>query len=342
MIFAVSPGSQGSGKVRFVASIPFILSPGRQLQFAENAVHTLDTDTEVKLEKLQLRYLVSIGPFLTEPEAKNGLERLNAALLWSALELDFGLKYPSELGLIHFYEQPIPIANIEPMSHIGRITGWEETDGYYDADSTVIRPDHKKLVRFEPGQATLTLGIPSGNFLTKLAEALNFRDSANMINDAKLRLAIEIYMGHRFEVSDNAKFIGLVTALEALLPNLEIHPAASEVLSTARSTLLEKRNCHPKASLEWEQINNLLSRMNFLSHESIGVTMRQFALATIERHPDIGESNETSKALKDAYDVRSRLLHDGHTDSALLNEKLSFLQKFVPKLLRALFLDAVS
>lgn len=339
MLFAISAGSDGSGDDRFVASIPFVLSPGNTLQLAETALYSFEGGDHVKLEKLQLRYLASVGPYASEAEAELGLQKLISALLWSALEFSVGLRYPSERGAVHFHEQPLPIPNVEPMAYIGKITGWQATDGHYDADSPIVLPDHKRLVRFEGGQATITVEINSDNFLKTLAEALQFPGAASVANDNKLRLAIEVCAGHRFEISDNAQFVALVTALEALLPDSIVPPAAASALAQARAAVLEARNQHPVESIEWSQVNNLLSRVGKLQHEAIGTSMRSFALAAIQRHPDLGDADTASRALRDAYSVRSRLLHDGHADPALLSEKLSFLRQFVPKLLRALFLE---
>lgn len=339
MLLAISAGSDGSGQERFVASIPFVLSPGSTLQLSETAIHSFEGGGQVKLEKLQLRYSASVGPYVSEAEAQFGLQRLTAALLWSALEFNVGLRYPSERGLVHLHEQPMPILNVEPIAYIGKVTGWQETDGHYDADSPVVRPDHKRLVRFESGRATITAGIGSDNFMKKLAEALEFPKTSAVAEDKKLRLAIEICAGHRFEISDSAQFVALVTALEALLPDSVISAAAANALGSAHAAVLEARKRYPDDSVEWSQVNHLLSRIGKLKQEAIGTSMRNFALAAVQRHPDLGDADETSLALRDAYSVRSRLLHDGHVDSVLLGEKLAFLRQFVPKLLRVLFLE---
>lgn len=238
MLFAISAGSDGSGLERFVASIPFVLSPGSTLQLAETAIHSFEDGGQVKLEKLQLRYAASVGPYASEAEAQFGLQKLTAALLWSALEFNVGLRYPGERGLVHLHEQPIPILNIEPMAHIGKITGWNETDGHYDADTPIVLPDHKRLLRFEGGQATITAGIGSDIFMKKLAEALAFPKTSAVAEDNKLRLAIEICAGHLFEISNNAQFVALVTALEALLPDSAISPAAANALGIAHAAVL--------------------------------------------------------------------------------------------------------
>ena len=79
MILAISPGSEGSGSDRFVASIPFSLSPGSTLQLTNAEAKSFGRSEYVKLEKLQLGYLASIGAYDTEEAAELGLKRLNSA-----------------------------------------------------------------------------------------------------------------------------------------------------------------------------------------------------------------------------------------------------------------------
>lgn len=337
MLLAMSAGSDGSGEARFISSVPFILSPGSKIELAETVSRTLTGGDRLILEKLQLRYSASVGPYKTEAEAEVGLQRLTAALLWSALEFNVGLRYPSGRADVTLHAEPIPISDDSTISYLREVLGWQETDGFYDVDSPVIRPDHKRLVRFEGGSATITAGIGDNNFLEKVAEALEFPCVEKVAESKKLRLAIEVCAAHRFEVSERAKFVALVTALEALVPDSVVSPLAAAALSVARSAVLEVRNKQHDGSVEWTEVDRLLSRISKLKHEAIGTSMRNFALEAVQRHPSLGYPVATASALRDVYSVRSRLLHDGHVDSKLLQEKLTFLSQFVPKLLRLLF-----
>lgn len=342
MLLALSPGSNGTGNDRFTASIPFALSPGSALQLSGDPTCRIEGGEELKIEKLEQRYLASIGPYTSTLEAERGLQRLTAALLWSSLELNVGVRYPSARGLVNLYEIPIAIPTTEPMAYIGKVTGWHEIDGDYDADQSVIRPENKRLVRFEGGQVTLTAGIASNNFLNKLSEALRFSNPVAVVESSKLRLAIEICAGHGFEISPNAQFLVLVTALEALLPDTNIAPPAVQALNVAHSAVLEDRKKYPSNSQEWIEITHLLSRLGKLQHESIGASLRRYTSAIVQRHPDLGAPDITSIALRDAYSARSRLLHDGRVDPALLAQQLEFLKNFVPRLLRALFSETAN
>lgn len=340
MFASLSPGSSGNGPDRYLASIPFVLAPGSELQLTKEATRHIAGGVRINLEKLQLRYCASHGPFTDEAQAEAGMQRLSAALLWAALELNIGLQYPTERGFVQLCEVPIPIPDTEPMAYIGRTAGWEAIDGFFDADCPVVKPEHKRLVRFEGGRATITAGLAPESFMDKLTEALAFPNLLDIAANDKLRLAIEIFTGHRFEISDQTRFIALVTALEALTPAVSIPPAAMAVHAQAHSAMVQARDASGPGTPEREAINRLLSRLGMLKKESIGSSMNQFAATIAAQHPELGFYDEIREALRQAYEVRSRLLHDGKVDPTVLSVRLQFLGMFVPRLLRALFIQA--
>ena len=72
------------------------------------------------------------------------------------------------------------------------------------------------------GRPTLTVGISIENFFKFLSQALSFERLTGVVENLKLKLAIELYAAYRFELSDNAQLITLVSAFESLLRNMEI------------------------------------------------------------------------------------------------------------------------
>jgi hypothetical protein len=57
-----------------------------------------------------------------------------------------------------------------------------------------------------------------------------------------------------------------------------------------------------------------MSRIGNLETESIGYTLRQYAVEVARRAGTLGNPDEIAARLKDTYNVRSRLLHDGVAD----------------------------
>ncbi len=337
MIFAFSPGSEGIGPERYVVSIPFTVAPGRVLNKSANPIIQKMGASTVKLEKLHHLHYLTFGPYATLQRAETGLGNVAAALLWTSLNQEVGIQYAKERKDPIILPDPSPINESGAMGYMLKSPGWEATDGNYDAEYSTVRPDHKRLVRWEAGHVNLTVGVDANRFVAIVGEALQFPGLGAVAADEKLKLAIELYAGHRFELSTSAQFIALVTTLEALLPDLIVSESTSEAIERASEAVLVARNLRARETQEWTDIDRLLSRVGELKRESIGASLRQFVGAAIARNPALGEEQTVLGSLRDAYSTRSRLLHDGSADPQALSAGLTFLRDFVPRLLIALF-----
>ena len=158
-----------------------------------------------------------------------------------------------------------------------------------------------------------------------------------MSDNPKLKLAIELYAAFRFELSENAQLLTLVSSLESLLPDVEIDASAKTALAEATKTIKSVRDNHASGSSEWTLINKLLSRVADLKRQSIGTTLRDYASGIVSRYPELGQPIDIEKKLTQAYSVRSHLLHEGHADDQHVRESLSFLREFVPRFLAVQF-----
>ena len=341
MLFAISPGSTGSGRERYVASVPFVLPGDRVIQVSEPFTSELPGGEVLTLERLQLRYTLSLGSYSTPSGAEAALGKLTAALLWAALACQTSLRYPAERGEVQLHTEPMQMPSSEPMAHIGRTTGWTATDGHYDADLPTVRPEHLRLVRFDGGQARITAGISPANFVTALSEALAWPRLSDLSQFPKIKLAVEVFATHRFEASTNARFLTLVTSLEALLPDERIGATASLALQQARQAALAVRDTYTQGSPEWAQIDHLYSRISKLEQKSIGASLRSYVLAAVSRMPRLGVPDECARRVREAYHVRSRRLHDGFAAPDKLTASTDWLQTFVPALLKGLIQEIV-
>lgn len=342
MLFAISPGTVGNGDERYVATLPFWLSPGSILELPDSVSLVTGETGRLSIEKLHHLYTASLGPFPTMVAAEQGLSQLRAAVLWCAIEFRAGLRYAAHTEAVTLLDEPIKIPNTQPMAHVGKLTGWECTDGHYVAESALIRPEHKRLCRFESGRVTLTAGIAVDRFIAKAEEALSFERIAQVAGDEKLKLAIEVAVSHRFEASDNAQFITLITSLEALLPDLPVSPAAARAVAEASQLIRHKRDGLARADPEWSELERLRSRVEKLNVDSVGEGIRTFVSLVLQRHPELGDHQAIATQVREAYNTRSRLLHDGHVPGDQLRTGLEFLRDFVPRVLRSLFREAAS
>jgi hypothetical protein len=91
-----SSGDGGDGGERYLLYIPFSLSPGRELSNLDidhkYTIYTID-GCEIRFEKNQNYYAITVGPFQTEDQAKLYYPKIKSALLWISLKYLIGIRY---------------------------------------------------------------------------------------------------------------------------------------------------------------------------------------------------------------------------------------------------------
>jgi len=337
VIFAISIGSNGEGDERYVLYIPLSVSPGREISNVD-LNHKFEVgEYEIGFEKSKNFYGLTIGPFASEKQAFKYYPKFKSALLWVSLKCLIGLSSPKQISSVTLMDAAIPVPDEGLIKNITEFAGWETTDGYYDADKCVIRPEHKRLIRWETGRLTVIAGLGSDNFIECVKQAMSFPNPENILTDSKLQLAIELYSSFFFEQSTEAKFIKLVTVLEALSPDFSITDSCKKVLDDVKKNIKIHRNEFDLDSDEWKELNHLLSRVGQLKRTAIGSSMRKYISNILDNNPDLGDKEEVLSKLKDLYNHRSKLLHKGETDKQAIQEGLQFLIGFVPKLLELLY-----
>jgi len=338
------PGSAGFGDARYDAYLPFDLAPGSMLK-VDAAYECAVDDATLRLEKVGAStYTLSSRGFETQDQASAALDELRALLLWYSLQSRAGLRYPSQRGNLTLFDHPqaIPTAPGNGVGHVARARGWDSTDGHYDVNAAVVIPDHKRLLRWASGGVLLSIGIAADSFFNMLRPAIAFRQLRAVTADQKLTLAIEIYAAHRFELGDKARLISLVTSLEALLPEWEVSPPARAALTAAMEIIARYREGFVAGTTDREDLERVHSRLGQLCHEAIGTTLRNYAASVLQRHPSLGDGDQVPRMLRETYDTRSQLLHDGYADPNEVSRGLGFLGDFVPRFLAALFTEVAN
>lgn len=154
----------------------------------------------------------------------------------------------------------------------------------------------------------VTIGVPANTFDVVLSKAINVNLSEKHL------LALELYNMSRFESSLRARLITLVTAVESMIKRQEIAPAMLCHIEKLIQYSLES----DEPLLSADQKRSIIKNLEDLKKESIARACRQF----VKRHM----GNEAKEFVHEAYDIRSRMLHDG-----LIPVGVN-LGQFVPKL----------
>jgi hypothetical protein len=290
---------------------------------------------EIRVDALQHGYAVLAGAFGTPTEAEDYLDKLRSAVAWLALEFKVGINPATKRGVISLWEPQSLEGN--PNLAFLRDTGWEATDGEYDAWDSQVIPDHKRLIRFEGGRASLLVGLSARNWSEALRSALARPRLADVAADERLVLSVALYSESRTLVIPRTRLLTLMIALEVLLPSTQITEEGKAVLEKLKETATSARDAYTKNDSVWKELDRLLSRVRELGRDSIGSTLRKFVASCAERWPLLGDPIELGQKLSRACGVRSELVHTGATDESAFRDALTFLEVFVPTLLRCLF-----
>lgn len=163
--------------------------------------------------------------------------------------------------------------------------------------------------------ATIILGKPLASIATAIDEGLSSKEKGN----EKLLLAMELFASARQESTERSRFIGLVSSLEPL--------SEQEHYSTDLSAVIEQFKGQIKALHLPPRIEkSLMGRTDTLTTESVSSAIRRLVKGTL---PD---DNEALQVITEAYNLRSRILHDGTTD-ADLNEKSRAVEAVVRRII---------
>lgn len=161
----------------------------------------------------------------------------------------------------------------------------------------------------------LIRGKPLASIATAIEEGLSSQARGN----EKLLLAMELFASAKQESTERSRFIGLVSSLEPLAEQQNYTGEVSGMIDRFKDQIKElKLLPHIESSL--------LGRTASLSTESISSAIRRVVKETL---PD---DSEALRIIEDAYNLRSRILHDGTTD-ADLNQKSREVETIVRRVI---------
>jgi len=143
--------------------------------------------------------------------------------------------------------------------------------------------------------------------------------SSNTPVNPRLLVSMELFAGARLETTERARFIGLVSALEPLAQQKSLGP---DIKRFIKETMNALGNC---SGINEELYPSLKGRLNELVRESVTQAILRLARAHLQADRD------AIKKVKEAYSIRSRILHEGSTD-ADLNQKSAEIQGIIRRI----------
>ena len=282
----------------------------------------------VNRDRFRFRYAASIF-----------LLRICAGLMWFGLKTSAGVRFNSETTPVELFPEPSPIADGSQVVPITASKGWSEIDGQDDADKTVIRPEHKRLVVWAVGSPTVRLDTPVSLLSKIMLEGMAEGRPEQVLHEPKLGLACEVYLSSHFEIRLAASFLSRITTLEILAKDTP----ASDPVRTMVERFIAEANQARKDTKDFglqSEFESLASRLDHLRDRSIKSSIRRVVEDALRNDPDVAVPADVAREVSRLYDLRSSMVHKGEADPAAIRAASGRLNDVVPRVLRALYRDA--
>jgi hypothetical protein len=256
------------------------------------------------------RVAVIGGPYQTESDARiAGVRAKNAVLLW-ALEQRVGIDFGDGM--------PLGLATDEGLRALASEHG------------VPVRNDVHGVDVYPAGGKTkfvhVSVDAVAGKHVPRFIEAFQRDFMTAAVIGQRLVVAAELYFGSWFDVVPRARFVTLMTAIEAMLD-----PAPrGKAVQTLVSELIRATR---QSSIPQQTKDSICGALQWLKSESIGQAGRRLASTLLPDDTFAGLS--AGSFFRHAYDIRSKIVHNGYANPALLFQLVNTMEEFVAKLLRA-------
>lgn len=179
-----------------------------------------------------------------------------------------------------------------------------------------------------PRSELLVLGGGVSQMLTSssslIVEMLEQTFDSNVPIDQKLLVSMELFAAARLEATERTRFVGLVSALEPLAEQEKIEQPA--LLAIVENTL---KNVRESLDIPSDLKPSLEGRIQDLTRESVSQAINRLLGIYLQ-----GDTTAL-KIVREAYSIRSKILHEGSTD-ADLSEKSSEIEDIIRRLYSAI------
>lgn len=321
----------------YTLRFPFRLAPGQQFSNLDETYVFEHSNLVLKLGKQNGLYFLSVGTFPNEEAGRAFIPKLWAGLMWTMLHQGLSPEANLSPQEIKYCEDPWEAARNLSKSWGLKV---EKLDGILDGSIPAIYGSDKVVKVLTVQQASLLLGFPPDKTVTFLGEVLALPHPENVLEDQKLKVALDLYNAFFRETSANARFLTLNMALEALAPSEPKHPCAIEAIDRWIGDLKRLQEGVQLDSDEWHSYNSLIHEVGFRKEKSIRSSIRSLIYSVL--HPLEPDAEALSGQAVRLYDIRSRLVHDGHVSGEDLGQAVTEIRKIAVRVLKARFLQVAS
>ncbi len=315
----------------YTLRFPFLLTNNTAINNLESPITREFKGLTITLEFNKPYYLLIIKGFKSESAAKAYKNNLSIGLNWTTLNCNLGFEDESEFDEVYFPPDPFKTAEVW-KTQFGLDKG-QRIDCIINGNLPSVYPTKSVIGIMTGGNVSAIIGKNPDSILENLLEGLSISLSIENI-DVKLKIAIDIYNGHFFEQSNQARFLSLIMALESIAPHNHKHQIAQKLIDSWIKDLNQKIAMLEKNSEEYHSLESLQKEINFRREASLRSQIRSLVLDTLNEDNNHLAAEYAKKAVK-SYDIRSILVHDGIIDTKILEEALTDTKEIVLLVLKS-------
>lgn len=318
----------------YTLRFPFRLPEGRVLSPLDEPASASCVDLSVKLTKHSDGYVLIATPFSDEHAAVAFIPHVYAGLNWTLLQYDLSVEFEMDPQPVYYAEDPQRAA----QRLFGAETDVERVDALIDgARPAVILADRKVSV-MTAGRPSLTTGVNAIMALTAFAEAAVLPRAEAVIQNQKLRTALDLYNVYFRERTGNARFLTLMMALEALTLSEKKPSYVIDLVKEWIADVRRRKSTLEQTTEEWAAYHALEQEIAHRQEVSVRKKISTMVWKVLSAQ---GRDSATEAARKavNLYDKRSRLVHDGYLPDGELREGTRELKEIVRSVLKARFVE---
>jgi hypothetical protein len=317
----------------YVLRFPFQLAPGQQ-------IHTERLPFGAKVAGIQMTlsddagwYVLQVAGLQTREVADQLVPKIYAGLLWGALHESISPLASTELQAGAYRDDPEATARrLFPNGSVSRI------DVMFDG-SRPAAYETKLAARFSmAGTPSVVAGFDPAHTLERVGEALGFAHVERVVTDKRLRVSLDLYNAFTREWSQNARFLTLALALEALLPDEKKPAYAIEMVDRWIEEVKRRKAAAAANSEEQADLESMIGGLRFQKEVSISRKAQRLVYQVLNRRGD-ADAAELAKRAKELYGDRSTLVHEGSLPEQQLNRATKDLRMIMKRVLTARFVE---
>jgi len=315
-------------------TIEFPIIIPSSMEIAIDEISRYESTLKFTLSNKEVYYCLKIEGFKEESEAVEYICKINAGLLW--LTLNKGLPTIALLQPQKFEYSDDSERAAKNLNAMGK--NYLKVDALVDSNKPVVYKSDRVIAKSVLYPPTISAPFSGEEVFESIIEGISFDHGDKIIQDKKLKVAIELYGAYFTENSDNARFLTLVMALEVLTDATKRPGYLLRLINKWEGHL---KNCEDELSNDTDklkEIASIKSSLGNMKNNSLTKELQNLVLSSLEQNGD-QDATDMAELMKHIYDDRSRLVHNGFLETQKLKNNIRNTKNLVERILKIKFLD---